>query len=172
MNKWLLLLCGLFCSETAFAAQTCVASLPVSTPTESFINHGDGTVTDIKSGLMWKQCSEGLSGADCGAGVATKYTWEGALQAALRLNALGGFAGFTDWRVPNVQELRSIVESQCMLPAINAAVFPNTVSSWYCSASPYAYSTTSAWFVGFGVGYAFANGKSVKGTVRLVRGGR
>jgi len=167
---YVLALCLLMGSSSAFAA--CVTSIAVSTPTFDFTDNNDGTVTHSKTGLMWKQCSEGLSGAGCATGVVTTLTWQGALQAAEALNAGGGFASFTDWRVPNIKELASIVEEQCTVPAINTAIFPATVSSWYWSASPYAGFATFAWTVYFNLGHDYAHLKAVSGYVRLVRGGQ
>jgi len=151
------------------------ASITASTPTSRFTDNGNGTVTDIKTGLMWKQCSEGLSGTGgCATGAATLYnTWQAALQQAKTLNAGGGFVGFTDWRLPNKKELNSIVESQCVTPSINAVIFPATVSNLYWSASPYATSlATNVWSVDFFNGRDNVISKSVSsGYVRLVRGG-
>jgi len=152
----------------AVAVQTCnTASITASTPTADFVDNGNGTVTDKKTGLMWKQCSEGLSGAGCATGSATIYTWQGALQ-----NGAGsGFAGFTDWRVANKKELNSIVEVQCFNPSINATIFP-AASGFYWSASPYAGAAPFAWGVNF---YNGRDGTDLKGNnfyVRLVRGGQ
>jgi len=158
----------LLCSSNA-AMAACVGTITASTPTADFVDHGNGTVTHTKTGLMWKQCSEGLSGTGCATGAATWHTWQAALQLAETLNAGGGFAGFTDWRLPNQKELNSIVERQCVVPSINAAIFPATVSDWYWSASPYAGVATYAWSIDFGGG---VNGKSVNYYVRLVRGGQ
>ena len=154
-------------------AQTCqTTTIPATTPTSRFSVPGNGTVTDIKTGLMWKQCSEGQSGADCSAGGAAGYSWAGALQQAQAVNSSGGFAGFTDWRVPNVKELRSITERQCYNPAINSAVFPNTASTWYWSSSPVADNSGSAWIVPFGYGYDLWYYKYNDNYVRLVRSGQ
>ena len=90
------------------------ASTAESTPTSAFTNHGDGTVTHNLTGLMWKQCTQGSSGAGC-AGVATAMTWRSALAAA----AADHTGGHTDWRLPNDKELDSIVETCGSAPAIN-----------------------------------------------------
>ena len=88
------------------------------------------------------------------------------------LNAAGGFAGYTDWRLPNQKELQSIVERQCVSPSVNAGVFPATVNTFYWSASPYAGSSTTAWGVGFYGGFEVASVKTNTNYVRLVRGGQ
>ncbi|MBL4760729.1 MAG: DUF1566 domain-containing protein [Mariprofundaceae bacterium] len=158
-------------SHAAVAA--CLTSITASTPTSQFTDHGNGTVTDNKTGLMWKQCSEGLSGVNCATGTVAVYTWKAALLAVQTLNMGVGFAGFTDWRVPNIKELDSIVEEQCRLPAINSVIFPATpVNNWYWSASPYAGLATHAWFVNFNDGLDSAFLKSSSNSVRLVRGGQ
>ncbi|WP_177428214.1 Lcl C-terminal domain-containing protein [Candidatus Venteria ishoeyi] len=100
-------------------AQTCDPSIEATAPASRFDINGDGTVTDRKTGLMWKQCLEGLSGIDC-TGTASTTTWEVALSAAEDST----FAGYNDWRLPNIKELASIVERKCMNPAINLSVFP------------------------------------------------
>jgi hypothetical protein len=63
--------------------------------TNSFVHNGDGTVTDIATGLMWQQ-------ADSGHGM----NWEDALAYAENLE----LAGYTDWRLPNAKELQSLVD--------------------------------------------------------------
>ncbi|PCI42820.1 MAG: hypothetical protein COB41_08685 [Proteobacteria bacterium] len=150
----------------------CVTTVTATTPTVDFVDYGNGTVTHTKTGLLWKQCSEGLSGAGCATGVVRLYNWQSALQAVQTFNAAGGFAGFTDWRIPNIKELNSIVENQCSNPAINASIFPATVNSAYWSSSPYAGTATKVWLVNFGGGTDFTDIKSGNYPVRLVRGGQ
>jgi len=166
---FILLLCS---SNAAIAA--CVGTITATTPTSDFVDHGNGTVTHTKTGLMWKQCSEGLSGAGCATGAATIHTWQVALQLAETLNAGSGFAGFTDWRLPNEKELNSIVERQCRVPAINATIFPVTATgSGYWSASPATVSGTHAWGVFFVDGSVNTAIKTTNPEyVRLVRGGQ
>jgi hypothetical protein len=139
--------------STAVVAQTCqTASIVATSPSNRFTVSNNGTVTDTKTGLMWKRCSEGLSGAACSVGTATAYTWQGALQRAQTVNNSGGYAGYANWRVPNVKELRSITERQCYGPAINAIIFPNTISDYYWSSSPVSFGSNDAWVVIFNVG--------------------
>lgn len=158
-----------------YAAQTCIG-VSASTPTSDFIvNTGTqaGTVTHKKTGLMWKQCSEGLSGANCATGTAaTTFTWPNALARAQTVNNGGGFAGFTDWRVPNKKELASIVEVQCASPSINATIFPATVAANYWSASPYVGAGYKAWSVVFLNGNDFNPNTANSANLRLVRGGQ
>jgi len=86
-----------------------------------------------------------------------------------------GVCGYSDWRLPSVDELRSIVDYSIPYPGptIDTTYFPNTVSNWFWSASPYASSSGYAWYVDFSYGYDHGNGKSHYGLhVRLVRGGQ
>ena len=152
------------------AAQICQPeSIPASTPDSQLQDNGDGTITDRKTGLMWKQCSEGQSGADCASGRAETFTWQQALQQAQAVNSSGGFAGFSDWRVPNIKELSSLVEHQCAEPAINLTRFPNTLRVGFWSASVVAGDSY------YGSGVHFNGGKTERNAnysgykLRLVR---
>ncbi|MDQ6988235.1 MAG: DUF1566 domain-containing protein [Mariprofundaceae bacterium] len=145
-------------------------TITASTPTADFVDNGDGTVTHSKTGLMWKRCSEGQiwNGATC-TGAATPYSWQGGLQQAEALNNAGGFATFTNWRLPNIKELNSIVEVQCIYPAINATIFPSS-SGLYWSASPYSADATKAWFVQiYNVGFIELSIKTRLGHLFFVR---
>ena len=154
-------------------AQVCqTTSIPATTPNSQLIDNGNGTVTDSKTRLMWKQCSEGLSGIGCVAGAAQTFTWQGALQQAQTVNNSGGFAGFSDWRLPNIKELSSITENQCDEPVINLTRFPNTPSSYFWSASPLVDNGDFVWGVDFGYGYVSWGFKAHAFQVRLVRSGQ
>ena len=78
--------------------------------TNQFINNHNGTITDMNSGLMWSQ--ENLGGYI----FHENRNWPDAIDACNEL-ALGGF---TDWRMPNMKELHSI-----MNPAIDDHPFDN-----------------------------------------------
>lgn len=60
-----------------------------------FVDNGDGTITDTATGLMWQASDNGI-----------KRDWEGALSYAENLE----YAGHSDWRLPSVKELQSIVD--------------------------------------------------------------
>jgi uncharacterized repeat protein (TIGR02543 family) len=162
------------------ARAACTAANPnahvlESTPTSGFTVNGDSTVTHAKTGLMWKQCSEGLSGAACATGTATLMTWQNALKAANTANT-AIFAGHADWRLPNQKELGSIVEFCGFNPAINRTVFPATPSALFWSGTSDVRYPSFAWNVAFDFGFTNSDGKtgdySVSAYVRLVRGGQ
>ncbi len=60
----------------------------------AFIENGDGTISDKATGLMWTQ-SDSKEGMD----------WV----AALKYAESSSFAGYDDWRLPNVKELQGIL---------------------------------------------------------------
>lgn len=148
-------------------------------------DHGNGTITDKNTGLMWEKKSDdgGLHDKD------NAYPWSGGETIWDWLddvNAEGGtgFAGYSDWRIPNVKELQSIIDYGRFDPAVDL-VFNNNctpgvdVLSGSCTASNYWSSTTEAdsaahaWNVGFSFGVVRADGKAdfIILHVRAVRGG-
>ena len=143
-----------------------------------YIIHGNGTVIDTSTGLMWKHCSEGLSGVNCENGNADTYTWDDAIQ---RFRYGSSYAGYSDWRMPTVNELKTLIycsngtganntcgcKYRSRSPTINIQVFPNTPSSSYWSASPYT--SGAAWGVYFYDGCAAGYACNDSFTVRLVR---
>ena len=157
----------------AVQAQTCKPeSIPASTPNSQLQDNGDGTITDTKTGLIWKRCLEGQSGSDCASGSAEAFTWQQALQRAQTVNSSGGFAGFSDWRLPTIKELSSLVEHQCVDPAINLTRFPNASNHWLWSSSAVAGSADDAWSVSFYNGYSYWGNKGSDNQLRLVRSGQ
>ena len=133
--KLLLLLLCLFAGN-AFATPT--------TPTSDFIDNRDGTVTHKTTGLTWMRCALGQTwtGSAC-SGTASTYTYDQAVALT------GTFAGHSDWRVPNIAELQTLVERENMNPTINTDLFPNSHSQTFWSSSPYVGSTNYAWDVDF-----------------------
>jgi len=164
----------LFCALPflTHAAQSCNSAIPRSAPDSRYIDHGDRTVTDSETGLMWKQCSEGLSDSGCVSGAIETFNWQEAMARAESINSGAGFAGYTDWRVPDIKELASLVEIACYSPAINETLFPATPASGFWSASPHALSSDYAWVVLFSNGGDNDDVKSYGLRLRLVRAGQ
>ena len=147
------------------ASDDCEADLVERTPSSDFTPLEDGDVVRHEpTGLEWRRCPEGMdwNGSGCD-GFASSMNWQEALQYADDVDG---------WRLPNINELRSIVERCRRSPAINQQVFPDTPTSSFCSASPYAGASGHAWHVSFGSGNHNWNRKSLNYRVRLVRGGQ
>jgi len=147
------------------------AALIESTPTSAFTDHGDGTVTHNLTGLMWKQCAQGSSGASCATGTAIAVDWKTALAAAVADTT----GGHSDWRVPNKKEIESIVETCGYNPAINQTVFPAVSAAFspFWSGTTSVQATGEAWYVDFGAGITYLFFKTFSNYgVRLVRGGQ
>ncbi len=83
---------------------------------------GDDVVIDNATGLMWAADD---TEAGCNDGV--ELGWNDAIDYALALD----FAGFTDWLIPNVLELISIVNYGVYNPASYSTFFTNTLSDFY-----------------------------------------
>jgi uncharacterized repeat protein (TIGR01451 family) len=134
------------------------------TPTSDFTDNGDGTVTHQKTGLTWMRCSLGQTwtGTTC-SGTAQTYSYYNAIQQT------ANFAGYSDWRLPNIAELQTIVERDNYYPAINTELFPNTPSDVFWSSSPYVGSASYAWFVYFSYGNVSGSIRDSAFPVRLVR---
>jgi hypothetical protein len=144
----------------------------------AFVDNGDGTVTDTRTGLMWEKQGDdgGVHDQD------NLYDWTEAFAAVAALNT-ANFAGHDDWRLPNVNELQSLVNYGAVHPTAFAAF--NTGCSASCSAiacsctqSTFSYwsSTTyqfpsAAFYLDFSVGIASFFTKTGDAHVRAVRGG-
>jgi hypothetical protein len=98
----------------------------------------DYTTKDNSTGLIWKSCSEGQSGGNC-TGANVKSNWINAQTGANgckilnSANSGSGYAGRTDWRLPSVEELLTIlynvpVGSNNSIPRILSSAFPNNAS--------------------------------------------
>ncbi|AUJ71233.1 Lcl C-terminal domain-containing protein [Pseudoalteromonas sp. NC201] len=159
-----LLMSGLLATQTVSA--DCRDDITPLTPTSRFTLNENGTVTDTQTGLMWMRCSLGQTwGSTTCTGDAFRYNWVQALNAPKNNN----LAGFTDWYLPNIKELSSIVETSCFYSSINQTVFPGTPSDAYWSSSPAAFPHRAVWVVDFQYGFDGLHAGGNHLYVRLVR---
>ena len=136
--------------------------LCVSDPTPAsnyaFIKNGDGTVTDPKTGLVWQQTAD-----------TKKREWLEALEYCETLN----FANHSDWRLPDIIELTSLVDYNRSDPALDPSFDSNKSAFW--SSTPFLLppelDTTVMWAVDFSNGKPFRIGYATGLNVRCVRGG-
>lgn len=137
-----------------------LAFLSSGVSTAALVDNFDETVTDTTTGLMWQKAT-----------APGTYTWQQALAYAQGLS----LAGQTDWRLPNRNELQSLVDYSRTNPSIDPLLIPNTVSCAYWSSTTYtnyALNTDLAWLVHFYHGFIVSVGKSSGYYVRAVRGGQ
>lgn len=134
-----------------------------------FRDNGDGTVTDANTGLTWEKKGDngGLHDKENVYGFPTETgTWISAV------NAEGGtgFAGHSDWRMPTLQELQSIVDYGRSNFAIDPVFGLLSEASFYWS-STYRVGHFDVWVVDFSDGRLTAVTPGSGLRVRAVRGG-
>ena len=110
-------------------------------------------VRDPETGLMWQDTEE-----------TNNFTWAEACDYCRKLR-LGGYA---DWRLPHIDELKSLVDDTRSDPAIKP-IFRHTRSGGYWSITEVAGDSSLAWFVLFFNGNDNCFGKSNEFYVRCVR---
>lgn len=134
-----------------------------------FLDNKDGTILDKKTGLIWKKCCEGQEGNECNNNELKVFTWDDALTHSKNINNSGGFAGSKNWRIPTLNELRTITDKSFNDPSINLSIFPNTPSDYFWSSSADSDNPNYAWGVNFCIGEDYYGGKQRLRYIRLVR---
>jgi len=134
---------------------------------------GDGSIHDGSKTFTWCDTNAATNGGNqgtCGTGTGNAATDTKAYIKALNDANLGGFS---DWRMPKVKELASIVDSRRQSPAIDTAWFPSTLSAFYWSSTNGTYDGyAGAWLVNFSIGLVGYFIKTSAYAVRAVRGGQ
>ena len=150
----------------------------------SYTDNGDGTVTDDNTGLMWQKSPDTDGDGDIDA--EDKLTWDQAVAGAGTLT----LGGFTDWRLPTIKELYSLIQfngldpsgvdqddTSTLTPFIDTDYFDfaygdtsagqRIIDSQYMSATKYVSTTMNGDETLFGVN--FADGR-IKGYGLSMRG--
>jgi len=110
----------------------------VAWPNPRFTDHGNGTVTDNMTGLMWVKVPHGLDGNSSG------QIWDNAIDFCNNLS----YAGHSDWRLPNVREQQSLINYGSVNFALPSGhPFTGVQSGHYWSSSTGEGATVSAWGV-------------------------
>jgi len=120
-----------------------------------FTKSGD-IVTDNTTGLMWQDDTTAAS---------IKLTWQAAIDHCEALT----IGGHSDWRLPNIRELKSIVDRSKSISPIIYSAFQNTLPNDYWSATTVASETNNAWSLDFNHGFDSWYSKDYSNYVRCVR---
>jgi len=123
-------------------------------PESSLLDNSDGTVTDLNTGLMWQQTDDDIT-----------RTWQEALNYCESLT----YASYSDWRLPNIRELGSLIDTNQYRPAINNVYYPETNDSTYWSSTTESKVPAIAHEVDFSTGVSTFESKSSYRLTRCVR---
>lgn len=107
-----------------------------TTPTGEFGLRNETALHSV-TGLQWSRCALGqqFDGTSC-TGSAQVYSWDEAGQAVSEANQARP-GGYSDWRLPTVDELLTIVEKCREAPSINTNVFPATPWTGFWTSTPH-----------------------------------
>lgn len=130
------------------------APIPVAQDAKLRFQVDGDIVADALTGLQWSRTN--VAGG--------RMNWAEAKKAAAAVN----LGGHSDWRLPTVRELLSLVDYERSEPAIDPAF--ECESAWYWTSTPYKPSPGDyAWFVNFSSGYSYYSGQTGGNYVRAVR---
>jgi hypothetical protein len=139
---------------------------------------GTGNSGNNYGAVQFQWCT--ALGNDCNGGVVANVLGQGGFlngrtsQAynscnQLNTNPVGGFANKTNWRIPTIFELETIID-RTYNPIINPTYFPNSVGGNYWSSTTYLSNTDQTWIVMFGFGVIVGWNKTNNMYVRCVSG--
>ncbi|MBP9779642.1 DUF1566 domain-containing protein, partial [Candidatus Gracilibacteria bacterium] len=137
----------------------------------NYVDNGDSTVTDTTLGLMWKKDYEMNIPGEPAADLTNldAFTWSDALKRA----AADRTGGYSDWRLPNIKELRSLVDETRFSVAIDPAFNKVFTQTHFWSSTPvqdFFFRSNQSWTVQFDDGTPqHLQLRSAKQHVRLVR---
>ncbi|MHA1866475.1 MAG: Lcl C-terminal domain-containing protein [Candidatus Heimdallarchaeaceae archaeon] len=124
----------------------------------NFVDNGDGTITDLSTGLMWMKSDSGEA-----------MNWEDALAYSENLD----YAGYSDWRLPNAKELQSIVnysfapdaiDESLQRPAIDPIFELSNETAWFWTSTTHLEGPgfSAAAYIAFGLAMGYLDTPSGK----------
>jgi uncharacterized protein DUF1566/curli production assembly/transport component CsgG len=119
-----------------------------------YCDYGSGTISDTSTGLVWQQIADDR-----------ERTWVQAIAYCRGLK----LAGKNDWRLPNIDELESIVDKASKGTAINMAFFLDAKPEHYWPSTIYEGDTKGARYLNFSSGSKGWHDKTRSNYVRCVR---
>jgi len=147
---------------------------PPPPPPVRFVDNGDGTVTDNVMRLQWEKKSNTCPGLHC---ISDYYTWPDAMLSFVSAindsspdgGLSTGLGGHRDWRLPTIDELRSLLLEQypCGTHPCIDPIFGPTIQDGYWSSTSSASIPSLAWTVGFYDGFVESNNKLATNTTRV-----
>ena len=143
--------------SAATLVSRCVRTVtPTTAPATRFtVSVSGNAVSDAATGLTWQR--DGTA--------STLLVLSDAKTYCTNLSTDGG-----GWRLPNIVELSSLIDSQVFMPSIETTPFPSTpVDTTTWSSTPDANAAGFAWIVSFGTGATGTVDQNAANHVRCVR---
>lgn len=137
----------------------CITNVTAQECNDQFKVQENGTIFDANTQLVWMACPLGLSGHGCKTGEAETMSWITAIDTGLK----------SQWRMPTKNELLSLIDRQCKDSKFNTAIFPNTPSTFFWTASKRRDNSQLALAVNFADGLEYDKNRFQYYFVRFVK---
>jgi len=147
--------------------QRCNQIANLSSPIARFKQDTQGNVYDNFTGLIWQRCVLGQTGELCEQGEPFLLDWQKAQNTLEQQN--NDVANRTQWRLPNIKELQSTIETQCEEPPLNPFVFPNIPLIPVWSSTPSEFHTDKTFHYNYQNGILSFGLRTQENAVHFVR---